>query len=101
LPENKIARKQKRGFALILFDTRAITFQYIKGKITPNDNGTTGHHLYGRWDKFSQPLSKAVDVISSSRFKEADLIFVTYVEASLSKGFLDKFAEQKVKKSST
>ena len=93
-----IARKQKRDFALILFDTRAITMEYPKGKITPKDMVKLTTTFLGGGTSFHSPLSKAMDVISSHRFKEADLVFVTDGAASLTKTFLDDFAEQKAKK---
>lgn len=93
-----IARKQKRDFALILFDTRAITMEYPKGKITPKDMVKLATTFLGGGTSFHSPLSKAMDVISSHRFKEADLVFVTDGVASLSRTFLDDFAEQKAKK---
>lgn len=93
-----IARKQKRDFALILFDTRAITMEYPKGKITPKDMVKLATTFLGGGTSFHSPLSKAMDVISSHRFKEADLVFVTDGAASLTKTFLDDFAEQKAKK---
>jgi uncharacterized protein with von Willebrand factor type A (vWA) domain len=93
-----IARKQKRDFALILFDTRAITFQYPKGKITPNDMVQLATTFLGGGTSFYSPLKEALNVISSCRFKEADIVFVTDGEASLSSDFLYDFAEQKAKK---
>lgn len=72
-----IARRQKRDFTLILFSTQAITLEYESGKITPNDMAELATTFLGGGTKFDRPLESALNVIEKSRYKKADIVFVT------------------------
>ncbi len=93
-----IARKQKRDFALIPFSTITETFKYKKGKITPHDMVEMASKFLGGGTYFDKPLLSALEVIEESRFKKADIIFVTDGEAYLSEKFINDFNQKKKEK---
>jgi uncharacterized protein with von Willebrand factor type A (vWA) domain len=93
-----IARKKKRDFALILFDVLTKTFQYPKGKITPQDMVELATTYMGGGTNFELPLTEAIKIISTHRFKEADIVFVTDGADNLSDTFLNDFHRVKNEK---
>lgn len=92
-----IAKRQKRDFALITFDTRTKTKQYPKGNISTSQMVDLCEHFMGGGTEFFRPLSESLKLIRGSRFKNADIIFVTDGEDSLSRQFLINFRKEKEK----
>ena len=72
-----IARKQRRGFCLILFSTRTQLFKFERGKIKSSDMINFAQTFLVEGTNFALPLNKAMKVINESRFKLADVVFVT------------------------
>lgn len=94
-----IAKKQKRNFCFIPFSSRVgkVT-EYERGKITIQNMIELANNFMRGGTNFIQPLSKSLEVINQSRFKQADIIFITDGEANVSQEFLDIFKSVKVKK---
>lgn len=93
-----IARKQKRDFAMIPFSRQAKKYVYKKGKITPFDMVEMATNFLGGGTMFDRPLEYALGVIEDSRFRKADIIFVTDGEADLRKEFVENFNKKKQEK---
>lgn len=93
-----IARKQKRDFCLILFSTRTQIFKYERGKIKSSDMINLAQTFLGGGTDFTLPLERAMNVINESRFKQADLIFVTDGEDRVKDSFLESFNKEKKEK---
>ena len=93
-----IARKQQRDFCLILFSTRTQLHKYEKGKIKGSDMVSLARTFLGGGTNFALPLDQAMNVINESRFKQADLVFVTDGEDTLSESFLLAFNKKKKEK---
>lgn len=93
-----IARKQKRDFCFIPFSNRAQSFEYKKGKMQSRELLNFAQMFLGGGTNFHQPLRAATEVIEKSRYKKADIIFVTDGEANVSSDFLKNFKELKAKK---
>jgi len=93
-----IARKQKRDFCLILFSTRTQVIKYEKGKIRGSDMVNLAQTFLGGGTNFALPLDKAMNVINESRFKQADIVFVTDGEDRLRDSFLEAFNKEKKEK---
>nr|WP_285847107.1 VWA domain-containing protein [Sporosarcina luteola] len=93
-----IARKQRRDFCLILFSTRLQVFTYEKGKIKISDMVKLAQTFLSGGTDFSLPLCKSLNVISESRFKKADVVFVTDGEDSIKDSFLEEFSKKKKEK---
>jgi len=94
-----VARKQGRDFALILFNSRAkepVLFE--KGRITVKDMISLATVCPEGGTDFEEPLRKAAGVIQKSRFKRADIVFVTDGEAHVSDPFMEYWDELKKKK---
>ncbi|MBO1912029.1 VWA domain-containing protein, partial [Microvirga sp. 3-52] len=72
-----IASKQRRDFFLVVFSTRTQIFKYIKGKTKTSDIFSLAQTFLGGGTDFTLPLQEAVRVINESRFKQADVVFVT------------------------
>ncbi|SDN72827.1 von Willebrand factor type A domain-containing protein [Psychrobacillus sp. OK028] len=94
-----IARKQGRDFCLILFSSSTQVLTFEKGKIKSSDIIHLAQTFLGGGTNFSLPLEGAVNVISESRFKQADIVFVTDGEDRLSGLFLEGFNRKKKEKS--
>ncbi|PID14825.1 MULTISPECIES: VWA domain-containing protein [unclassified Sporosarcina] len=90
-----IARKQRRDFCLILFSTRTQIFKYERGKIKSSDMINLAQTFLGRGTDFALPLNRAMAVINESRFKQADIIFVTDGEDRVKDSFLEAFNKKK------
>lgn len=92
-----IAKRQKRDFALITFDEQSITREYPKGKITTKQMIDLCENFMGGGTDFQNPLSQSLQLIKNSKFKNADIIFVTDGEANLNSKFLGQFQKEKQK----
>jgi len=93
-----IARKQRRDFCLILFSTRTKIFKYERGKIKSSDMINLAQTFLGGGTDFALPLDRAMNVINESRFKQADVVFVTDGEDRVKDSFLEVFNEMKREK---
>lgn len=93
-----IARKQRRDLCLVLFSSRVQTHKYIKGKIRVPEITRLARTFLGGGTNFSLALEEALHVISESRFKQADVVFVTDGEDCLTNSFLKSFNEKKREK---
>ncbi|ARK21059.1 hypothetical protein SporoP32a_05605 [Sporosarcina ureae] len=93
-----IARKQKRDFCLILFSTRTKIFKYERGKIKISDMINLAQTFLGGGTDFALPLERTMNVINESRFKQADVVFVTDGEDRVKDSFLEVFNKKKKKK---
>jgi uncharacterized protein with von Willebrand factor type A (vWA) domain len=94
-----IARRQSRDFALILFSDRArepLVFRH--GKITVDDMIRLATTFLDGGTNFVSPLRKALNVIQSSRFRKADVVFVTDGEDRLTEDFAKHWNELKESK---
>lgn len=90
-----IAKRQKRDFALVTFSDKFITKQYPKGKISSKEMIDLCNHFIGGGTNFYSPLSESLKLIKGSRFKNADIVFVSDGEATLSQEFLNQFNRDK------
>ena len=93
-----IARRQRRDFCLILFSTRTEVFIYEKGKVKSSDIVNLAQSFLSGGTNFTLPLSKSLSLINESRFKQADVIFVTDGEDNIDDSFLDEFIKKKKEK---
>lgn len=84
-----VARKQKRDFALILFSREIKAFKYPKGKISTKEMIDFATTFLGGGTRFDRPLEKAIEILNESRFKKADIIFVTDGEAELGSKYIE------------
>lgn len=94
-----IARKQHRDFAYIPFDSRlGDTLVFHRGKIPVNDMLRIATEFRGGGTDFQRPLEAAMKVIEQqSRFKNADIIFVTDGKDSVSDEFMVGYIQNKKK----
>ena len=93
-----IARKQRRDFCLILFSTRTQTLKYERGKIKSSDMINFAQIFLGGGTNFALPLERAMNVVNESRFKQADVVFVTDGEDRVKTSFLEAFNKNKKEK---
>ncbi|MFC2946784.1 vWA domain-containing protein [Virgibacillus sediminis] len=93
-----IAKKQHRDFAFIPFSGSAYKYIFPKGKIYGKDMVQACENFLGGGTNFEAPLRKGIEVIRNSRFKKADIVFVTDGEAPISEGFLRYLNNQKGEK---
>lgn len=93
-----IARRQSRDFCLIVFSTRTQVYNYAKGNMKTADIINLAQTFLGGGTDFTLPLHAAVDIINESRFKQADVVFVTDGENEVKESFLKVFNEKKYTK---
>lgn len=93
-----IARKQRRDFCLILFSTSTQILTFEKGKIKSSETINLAQTFLGGGTNFALPLDGALDVINESKFKQADIVFVTDGEDRVSASFLEAFNRKKKEK---
>lgn len=95
----EIAQKQKRDFACILFDSDVDdVFIVEKGYLDPMTIVGIAETFSGGGTSFEPPLQKALDLIQDSKFKKADITFITDGDCGLDDGFLRKFNDIKERK---
>ncbi|MED4077582.1 VWA domain-containing protein [Lysinibacillus fusiformis] len=91
-----IAKKQKRDLAYIPFSSELGSVrEYTKGKITTNEIINIATNFLDGGTNFHKPLAKAVQFIDKSKFKKADIIFVTDGVANVDAGFQKAFLQKK------
>ncbi|MGC8229317.1 vWA domain-containing protein [Pseudobacillus badius] len=93
-----IAKRQKRDFAYIPFSNLAKTTVFPKGKITVPEMTKMATEFLDGGTNFQKPLQHALKVIDQSRFKYADIIFITDGDSIVKKEFIDQFNKMKRKK---
>lgn len=93
-----IAKKQRRDLCVVLFSTSIQSFTYEKGKITAPELIRLVRTYLGGGTDFKLPLNETLKVINKSRFKQADVIFITDGEDELSEAFLNEFNQKKREK---
>lgn len=87
-----IARRQRRNFALILFSSGANNaLIYERGKISIPDLMNLATTFLGGGTEFMWPLNESLKVINKSRFKKADIIFLTDGEDRLDDEYIRHF----------
>ena len=93
-----IAKKQKRDFALITFSVSATTQIFKKGSSTKEDLIQLAEGFLGGGTNFYDPLRQSLSLIKESRFKNADIVFVTDGQANLPDEFIEELISIKDKK---
>lgn len=93
-----IAKKQKRDFCLVLFASETKVFEYRKGKMATTEIMRIAQTYLRGGTNFAYALDEAMDMIGKSRFKQADIIFITDGEDQVPDSFMEKFKEKKRKK---
>ncbi|GAE93035.1 hypothetical protein JCM21714_2065 [Gracilibacillus boraciitolerans JCM 21714] len=92
-----IAKKQKRDFALINFSDKAYNKEYPKGKISTSQMVELCNNFLDGGTNFTQPLMLSEKIINKSRFKDADIIFITDGQDNISQDFITSFNRHKEK----
>lgn len=95
----EIARKQRREFAVIPYDSDVRgTFISPKNKFNPQIILDIGEQSTGGGTDFEEPLEESLKLINGSKFNKADIVFITDGDASVSSRFKDKFKKIKKRK---
>lgn len=93
-----IAKKQKRNFAYIPFSGYVGKVdEFPKGKIKPDEMVRLAVEFRGGGTSFQPPLHSALEIIKKDRFKDADIVFITDGNSSVSDEFISSFNEKKEK----
>lgn len=83
-----IARKQRRDFSFILFDTRITNEVHIaKGEHKPDNLIALLTSGVGGGTSFEAPLRRAVELIKTDAHKKADVVVITDGYCDISDGF--------------
>ncbi|WP_260858088.1 VWA domain-containing protein [Bacillus sp. FJAT-22090] len=90
-----IAKKQRRDFCLILFSNKTQMLKFHKGKVKSSDMIYLAQTFLAGGTNFALPLDKALNVINESRFKSADIVFVTDGEDTVPNSFIETFNKKK------
>lgn len=94
-----IAKKQRREFAFIPFDDGVgKTRIFEKGKISSADIVSMAGEFMGGGTNFVKPLNTALDILKMSKFKKADIVFITDGSCNVPETFQKMFAEIKKQK---
>ena len=88
----QIAVKQRRDYRCILFDTKVNkVYDFDKKNFTPERVFEMASFFKGGGTNFTPPLRKALESIEDSRYKKADIVFITDGESSIDNSFLTRF----------
>lgn len=95
----EIAHHQRRNFAYIGFDHRVQNVEIIeRGSLKPKQLLDIAEVFSSGGTDFTEPLTKALEVIEMNKFKKADILFITDGQCGVSQEFLDEFANKKKEK---
>lgn len=95
----EIAQEQKRNFAAILFNEDATEPIIIeKDKKEPEKILDIAERFDGGGTLFETPLQRALEVIEQSKFKKADIVFITDGHSYTHPDFINKFNKFKDEK---
>lgn len=91
-----IARKQKRDFSVLLFNTEVVKEVYIKkGEHRTEDLIGILTAGVGGGTSFENPLSRAIELIKTEGHKKADLIVITDGICDISEEFKSQYDTEK------
>lgn len=94
-----IAIKQKREFVAVMFSNKVYkVLEFTKHRIEPGKLYELATFFYGSGTNFIEPLEKSIELISSARYKYADIVFITDGKAYIDPEFVEKFKLVKEKK---
>ncbi|WP_379545184.1 VWA domain-containing protein [Oceanobacillus sojae] len=93
-----IAKKQKRDFCYIPFSSEYKVYRFLKGKISVQEMMKLSEEFLDGGTNFLMPLQECLSIIEESRFKKADIVFVTDGEARLQHSFINDFQNKKIEK---
>ena len=95
----EIAQMQRRDFAYIRYSSSADEPIIIsKGEVAPDKVIKICNEFIGGGTNFRAPLEKAMKVIETSDFKNADILFISDGDCGIDEGFQRKFIEVKEQK---
>ena len=95
----EIAQIQRRDFAFIAYASNANDPIVIKkGEISPEKVITICEEFIDGGTHFEKPLNKALELIKDSTFRQADILFVTDGDCSVSEDFKKRFKKIKEEK---
>lgn len=87
-----------RNFALIHFanNTSIQTDLFLKNQYTQQDVMQSANKFLGGGTNFEMPMTKAIGLIESGNFSNADIVFITDGECSMSDDFTTQLKEKQV-----
>ena len=92
----EVAQMQKRDFACIIYSSTADDPIIIKkDEVSPEKILDCAERFHSGGTSFERPLEKAIELIKDSRFKDADIVFITDGDCYVSDKFLKKFKQTK------
>lgn len=95
----EVAQKQKRNYACIHYDSRIQhVWEIPYGELKPDQVFDIAEYFSGGGTNFEYPLKKSLEILENSKFKKADIVFITDGDCSVRDEFLDKFLEVKKEK---
>jgi len=95
----EIAQIQKRDYACILFESSVTDVIIIeKDELSPNKIVDIAEKFRGGGTNFEAPLRESMKLITDSRFKKADITFITDGDCSVGETFLKEFKRTKDEK---
>ena len=95
----EIAQMQKRDFACILYSDHADKPIIIrKDEVAPNKIIDCAEKFHGGGTNFESALNEAIKLIEDSRFKNADILFITDGDCGVSDKFLKGYRKIKEEK---
>lgn len=87
----RIASDQKRNFEIIHFNTNIVKVDVFVGKVDPVRLLESMAFFSGGGTDFERPLMQALTDIELSKFKKADIIFITDSMSEISEQAISKF----------
>ena len=95
----EVAQMQKRDFACIIYSNHADDPIVIKkDEIAPQKIIDCAERFHNGGTSFTAPLSKALELIKDSTFKDADIVFITDGDCYVDDAFSRKFNQIKEEK---
>lgn len=97
------ARRQRRKFRVIVYSSKGSPPKYFESRarnswgMSEDDIIELAEYFPGGGTDFQDPLDKASELLSLSKFKRGDVVFITDGECDVGDAWLDNFLELKRK----
>lgn len=95
----EVAQRQKRDFACVLFNSKVVeTWTIPRGIWNPGAIIDMAEMAPSGGTNFTAPLSRAMEIINESRFRKADIVFITDGHCKVGEDFINKFNRARQRK---
>jgi len=99
----EIARRENRRFEVIVYSSKGGPIKHFESRLREKrgmrdeDIIELAHYFPGGGTDFEDPLDRAIELLSESKFKKGDIVFITDGESDVGEDWLRVFLQEKAR----